>query len=149
MGFLALLATWLETIQALVSIKRGLQLMLDVEEKMHQLVCLQGEREREMKREREREREQQKEGGALSLEDAVTTSSLNVTRLHSKLFHLLIDQPVETRNKPLMPDEYCSPTTTGRFKWRLRRVHTPAAIWRLLHNILVAQEKRGEPADDK
>lgn len=30
--------------------------------------------------------------------------------------------------------------TTGWFKWRLRRVHTPAAIWRLLHNILVAQE---------
>lgn len=60
LGFLALLATWLDAIQALVSIKRGLQLMLDVEEKMHQLVCLQGERERE--REMKRKREQQKEG---------------------------------------------------------------------------------------
>lgn len=55
LGFLALLATWLDAIQALVSIKRGLQLMLDVEEKMHQLVCLQGERERERERWREKE----------------------------------------------------------------------------------------------
>lgn len=57
--------------------------------------------------ERERKREQQKEGGregALSLEDAETTSSQHVMLLHPELFHLLIDQPVEARNKPLMPD---------------------------------------------
>lgn len=75
--------------------------MLDVKGKMHQLVCLQGEREREMKRERESNRRRE---GAVSLEDPVTSSSLHVMLLHPKLFHLLIDQPVETRNKPLMPD---------------------------------------------
>lgn len=133
-GFLALTTMWPDTIHAFISIKHGFT-MLNVEGKMHQLVCLQGERERE------RKREQQKEGGR-------ELFHWKMLWLHLLSMSCFCIQNYSTCSSispwKRVTNHWCliniAATTTDWFKWRLRRVHTPAAIWRLLHNILVAQE---------
>lgn len=126
------------TIQTLISMKRRFK-MLDVEGKCIRFVYRV--REREIWRKRERGGRELFHWKTLWLH-GLCMSGFSIPNYPSKPA-LLHRSAVETLNKPAAIDAWLilQRQLIG-IKWRLRRLHTPAAIRRLLHNILVAQKRK-------